>query len=162
MELLADQVPIEDAEDAFLAGLFHDVGKLVIAVALPQEYEAILTAAAVRDGSVLETERLLLQTDHAELSAMAVDYWGLGESIRAAAAHHHEPDNCPAGFGKISLALAVSKVDAVVNAAGMSLLPPRLVAEEIPPLTFDGFSLNQQSLLASFMTEWTAMGAMFR
>jgi hypothetical protein len=44
----------------------------------------------------------------------------------------------------------------------MSLLPPRLVAEEIPPLTFDGFSLNQQSLLASFMTEWTAMGAMFR
>lgn len=162
MELLADQVPIEDAEDAFLAGLFHDVGKLVIAVALPQEYEAILTAAAVRDGSVLETERLLLQTDHAELSAMAVDYWGLGESIRAAAAHHHEPDNCPAGFGKISLALAVSKVDAVVNAAGMSLLPSRLVAEEIPPLTFDGFSLNQQSLLASFMTEWTAMGAMFR
>jgi len=157
-----DDLPLEDAEDAFLAGLFHDVGKLVIAVAMPQEYEAILSAVAVRGGSILESERLLLQTDHAELSAMAVDYWGLGESIRAAAAHHHEPDKSPAALGKISLALAVSKVDAVVNAAGMSLLPPRLVQDEIPSLTFDGFALDQRLVFERFTAEWTTMGTMFR
>ena len=162
MELLVDDLPLEDSEDAFLAGLFHDVGKLVIAVAMPQEYEAILSAVAVRGGSILESERLLLQTDHAELSAMAVDYWGLGESIRAAAAYHHEPDKSPAALGKISLALAVSKVDAVVNAAGMSLLPPRLVQDEIPPLTFDGFALDQRLVFERFTAEWTTMGTMFR
>ena len=162
MELLVDDLPLEDSEDAFLAGLFHDVGKLVIAVAMPQEYEAILSAVAVRGGSILESERLLLQTDHAELSAMAVDYWGLGESIRAAAAYHHEPDKSPAALGKISLALAVSKVDAVVNAAGMSLLPPRLVQDKIPPLTFDGFALDQRLVFERFTAEWTTMGTMFR
>jgi HD-like signal output (HDOD) protein len=161
MELLADYVPLEDAEDAFLAGLFHDVGKLVIAVAMPQEYEAILTAAAVTGKSILESERLVLETDHAELSAMAVDYWGLGESIRSAAAYHHEPDKSPAALGRISLALAVSKVDAVVNAAGMSLLPPRAIEDAIPPLTFEGAPLDQRVLLERFAAEWATMGTMF-
>ena len=41
LELLAEYVPLEDQEDAFLAGLFHDVGKLVIAVSMPEQYEAI-------------------------------------------------------------------------------------------------------------------------
>jgi len=161
VELLAEAVPIEDAEDAFLAGLFHDAGKLIIAVALPEEYEDILSTAAVTCEPMLEIERRLLETDHAELSALAVDYWGLGEAIRGAAAYHHEPEKSPAGWGKISLAMAVSRVDAVANAAGMSLLPAPPV-KEIPPLTFEGFPLDQETLFERFAAEWTTTGAMFR
>jgi HD-like signal output (HDOD) protein len=162
LELLAEYVPIEDAEDAFLTGLFHDVGKLVIAVAMPEQYETILTTAAVTCESILESERRVLETDHAELSALAVDYWGLGEPIRTAAAHHHEPDKSPAVPGKISLAMAVSQVDAVVNAAGMSLLPTPPQGHEIPALAFEGFPLNQALLIERFAVEWTTTGAMFR
>lgn len=162
MELLAELVPLEDAEDAFLAGLFHDVGKLVIAVALPEEYETILTASAVTCDTILESERRMLNTDHAELSALAVDYWGLGEPIRAAAAYHHEPEQAPASPGKISLALALSKVDAVVNAAGMSLLPAPPQGNEIPPIAFEGFPLDQGLLIERFTAEWTTTGAVFR
>jgi len=134
----------------------------VIAVALPREYEDILTTAALTCEPILEVERRLLETDHAELSALAVDYWDLGEPIRAAAAHHHEPGQSPAALGKISLALAVSKVDAVVNAAGMSLLPGPPLQKDIPPLTFDGFPLDQPSLFERFAVEWTSTGVMFR
>ena len=162
LELLAEYVPLENAEDAFLAGLFHDVGKLVIAVALPKEYEDILTTAALTCEPVLEIERRLLETDHAELSALAVDYWGLGEPIREAAAGHHQPEKSPAALGKISLAMAVAQVDAVVNAAGMSLLPAPPLQKEVPPLVFDGFSLNQESLFERFVVEWKTAGAMFR
>jgi HD-like signal output (HDOD) protein len=161
LELLSEVVPLEDAEDAFLAGLFHDVGKLVIAVAMPEQYESIVTASAVTCESLLESERRMLQIDHAELSALAVDYWGLGEPIRAAAAYHHEPDQAPADSGKISLAMAVSQVDALVNAAGMSLLPAPPMGE-IPRLTFEGFSLDQEQLIERFAAEWTTAGAMFR
>jgi len=161
LELVREYVPLEDAEDAFLAGLFHDVGKLVIAVALPREYEDILTTAALTCEPILEVERRLLGIDHTELSALAVDYWDLGEPIRAAVAHHHQPDQSPAALGKISLALAVSKVDAVVNAAGMSLLPAPPLQKEIPPLAFDGFPVDQESLFERFAVEWTTTGAMF-
>ena len=162
LELLAEVVPLEDAEDAFLAGLFHDVGKLVIAVAMPEQYETILLAAALTQGSLVEAERIVLQTDHAELSALAVDYWGLGESIRSAAAYHHEPETAPPALGKISLAMAVSKVDAVVNAAGMSLLPAPPIGNEIPPLAFEGFDLDQGALIERFAAEWTTAGALYR
>ena len=162
LELLSDMAPLEDTEDAFLAGLFHDVGKLVIAVALPEQYEEILGTAALTCEPILEIERRILQFDHAELSALAVDYWGLGEPIRAAAAYHHEPGKYPAAPGKISLAMAVSKVDAVVNAAGMSLLPAPPLGNEIPPLAFDGFPFDEGFLIERFTTEWTVAGAMFR
>ena len=162
LELLAEEVPLEDEEDAFLAGLFHDVGKLVIAVALPDEYEDILATSALTREPLLEIERQLLQTDHAELGALAVDYWGLGEPIRAAAAHHHAPEEAPGGRGKVSLPMAVSKVNAVVNASGMSLLPAPPLQREVPLLTFDGFSFDQAALVERFATEWTSAGAMFR
>lgn len=162
LELLAEVVPLEDAEDAFLAGLFHDVGKLVIAVALPAQYEEILGTAALTCEPILEIERRVLEFDHTELSALAVDYWGLGETIRAAVAYHHDPDQSPAAGGKISLAMAVSKVDAVVNAAGMSLLPAPPLGNEIPPLAFEGLPLDQGSLIERFAVEWTSTGAMFR
>lgn len=162
LELLSEVVPLEDAEDAFLAGLFHDVGKLIIAVALPEQYEDILSTAAVTCEPILEIERRILETDHAELSALAVDCWGLNEPIRAAAAYHHEPERSPGTLGKISLASAVSKVDAVVNAAGMSLLPAPPLQKEIPPLTFEGFPFDQEALFERFAVEWTTTGAMFR
>jgi len=161
LELLAEMVPLEDAEDAFLAGLFHDVGKLVIAVAMPEQYETIVTAAAVTCESLLESERRMLHIDHAELSALAVDYWGLGEPIRMAAEYHHEPEKAAPALGKISLAMALSKVDAVVNAAGMSLLPSPPVGD-IPPLAFEGFALDQGLLIERFTAEWTTAGALYR
>jgi len=162
LELLSEVAPLEDAEDAFLAGLFHDVGKLIIAVALPEQYEDILSAAAVTCEPILEIERRLLETDHAELSALAVDCWGLSEAIRSAAAYHHEPEKSPTAPGKVSLAMAVSKVDAVVNAAGMSLLPAPPLQKEIPPLTLEGFAFDQAALFERFAVEWTTTGAMFR
>jgi putative nucleotidyltransferase with HDIG domain len=162
LELLAEVVPLEDPEEAFLAGLFHDVGKLIIAVAMPDQYESIVTASAVTGESQLESERRMLQIDHAELSALAVDYWGLDEPIRLAAEYHHEPQKAPPALGKISLAMAVSKVDAVVNAAGMSLLPASNLGSEIPPLEFEGFPLDQALLFERFATEWTTAGALYR
>jgi two-component system cell cycle response regulator len=162
LELLAEDVPLEDEEDAFLAGLFHDVGKLVMAVALPEVYEDILATAALTREPLLAIERQLLDTDHAELSALAVDYWGLGEPIRAAAAYHHAPLEAPGTAGKVSLAMAVSQVDAVMNAAGMSLLPAPPLQRDVPSLYFEGLSLDQDALVERFAIEWTTAGAMFR
>jgi hypothetical protein len=78
-----------------------------------------------------------------------------------AAEYHHEPEKAPPALGKISLAMAVSKVDAVVNAAGMSLIPAPPVGE-IPPLAFEGFPLDQDLLFERFAAEWTTAGALYR
>jgi hypothetical protein len=58
--------------------------------------------------------------------------------------------------------MAVSKADATVNAAGMSLLPAPPLQRDVPPLAFDGFSVDQASLFERFAIEWTTTGSMFR
>ena len=76
-ELLCEELPVQSSEQAFLAGMLHDVGKLLIAVNLPKQYDDILAVRAVRRAPLIECERELLDIDHAELSALAIERWDL-------------------------------------------------------------------------------------
>jgi HD-like signal output (HDOD) protein len=165
MELLAEYLPLEHSEGAFLAGLFHDVGTVLIAASMPEQYESTLAVSAVTGQDVFECESSVLGTDHAELSGLALELWGLPEPVRAAVAHHHAPQlaQAPHGTACVPLSLAVNKVDALVDALGMSIQAPRAVA--VPPparIEFDGYELDQTHLLDRFAVEWKAIDAMLR
>ena len=75
-DLLAQKLPVGYPEGAFVAGLLHDVGRLVIALGLPVEHDAI--AKLVKSGSTqLEAEQEILSFTHPELSAAALKVWNL-------------------------------------------------------------------------------------
>jgi HD-like signal output (HDOD) protein/ActR/RegA family two-component response regulator len=82
----------KEKEEAFAAGLLHDVGQLVLASQLTQPYARALQLAA-RDGRlprVHEAEKLGGMT-HAEIGAYLVGLWGLPYPIVEAVALHHDP-----------------------------------------------------------------------
>jgi HD-like signal output (HDOD) protein len=168
LELLADEVPFENAADAFLAGLLHDIGKLLIAVSFPQHYDDILALAAVNGASLVEAERDIVGIDHAELSGLAVSQWGLAESIQWAACYHHEPDETeskPAERprpNKARLSLGVHHADLFVNHLGMAVLPVPLAEQKAPTLTIPGFAFSEEQLLARFEKEIKTLGDLFR
>jgi putative nucleotidyltransferase with HDIG domain len=83
--------PKEKSEDAFMAGLLHDIGKLVIAQEYPEHLERIRTAMRTdaRPEFILEQE--LAGVSHAEIGAYLLGLWGLPDSIVQAVAHHHMP-----------------------------------------------------------------------
>jgi HD-like signal output (HDOD) protein len=169
LELLADEVPLEYSEGAFLSGLFHDVGTLLIAFAMPKQYESTLALAAVTGQGAIECEQGVLGTDHAELSALALERWGMAEPIRNAAAWHHSPETAPQAAGslaasaaRVPLSLALHQVDALIDGLGMSVEPHRAIAYKGPSLEFPGYGLNQTRLLERFAMEWKAIDAMLR
>ncbi len=163
MELLANEVPLDDAEGAFLAGLFHDVGSLLIAVALPEQYESVQAAASVNQEHLVDCEREILGTDHAELSALALERWGLAENLQTAAAFHHAPQALPeTAKSGVPLSLAIHRADALIDALGMSIEPPRVTDQPAPSIGFAGHTLNQDRLLERFAEEWKAVDAMLR
>jgi len=164
MELLADEVPMEDRDGAFLAGLLHDVGALLIAVSLPEQYEDVLAVAAVSGRPLESCEQEVLGTNHAELSALAMEQWGLAEAIQVAAAHHHEPDSaalCATG-SRVPLGLALYKADLLVDALGMSMLPAPPTLGLAPGIEFEGHAINQKRLFERFAEEWKSIGLMLR
>lgn len=78
-------------EDAFVAALLHDIGKLLIAVHLPDHYKAAVDHAKSAGLSMHAAEMALSGVSHAEVGAYLLGIWGLPYFIVEAVANHHEP-----------------------------------------------------------------------
>ena len=125
---LADHLPNDFAEGAFLAGLLHDVGKLLIVMAVPNDYRQITDLYEREPGKKtwIECEREVLDTDHAILSSLALEQWKIAEPIRLAVRWHHDPK-------QRHLSQIVALADTIANAIGYSVLPLTTVLVDTPP-----------------------------
>ncbi|HTU68464.1 MAG TPA: response regulator [Steroidobacteraceae bacterium] len=85
---------------AFLAGMLHDLGKLVLAMGMPEHYGRVLAAAQTAPARELEFEMLELQASHSDVGAYLVGLWGLPNTIAEAIAYHEDPGQSKvASFG---------------------------------------------------------------
>ncbi len=87
------QVDKKSVDDAFMAGLFHDLGKLVLAANLPEKYKEVMTLNEVHQNDLLEAERQVLGGTHEEVGAYLLGLWGFSDSLIEAAAFHHRPSD---------------------------------------------------------------------
>lgn len=78
--------------DAYTAGLLHDIGRLALLVAHPQQYPAFLDAADARGTDLLRLERALLGMDHCEAGQWFAQQLLLPQVFQDVAGHHHTPD----------------------------------------------------------------------
>ncbi len=160
LELLAEELPIEHADHAFVAGLLHDVGEMLIAVNLPQEYGQVLAMAAVTGESQVDCERKLLGIDHAELSSLAMRKWQLEDSLQAAVSRHHRGET-QADSRQLKLSNALAGADRFVNSLGISALPPTAESLTPPLLEFPGFDFSSNRVCERFREEWSNLSEMF-
>lgn len=87
------------ANDAFTAGLLHDVGHLVLAANMPASYGQFLQLVRSEELSFDACERQVFGATHSEIGAYLLGLWGLPNSIVETVAFHHHPRQCPAeGF----------------------------------------------------------------
>lgn len=92
-ELLAGRAPglrIAPAE-AFVAGLLHDVGRLVLELAAPRLGARASRAAEERGSDSAAIERQLIGMDHHAMGRRVAEKWGLPESIRDVMWLHGQP-----------------------------------------------------------------------
>ena len=81
-------------DDAFLGGMLHDVGKLMLADNLPQQYAEVLASRPERSILLWEAEHETFGASHAEVGAYLMGLWGLPDSIVESLAFHHRPSGC--------------------------------------------------------------------
>jgi len=82
------------AEQAFAAGVLHDVGKLILAEKLSDQYSEIIKESHTAKLPLHEVERKHLGASHAEVGAYLLALWGLPVPLVEAVACHHNPRRC--------------------------------------------------------------------
>ncbi len=81
-------------EQAYTLGLLHDIGRLGLLVAWPDDYDRMLRKADRNVISLLELEKQLFTMDHCELGRRLIEQWKLPHEFCVVAGRHHDP---PAG-----------------------------------------------------------------
>lgn len=121
-DLIVQKSKVEYPEGAFVGGLLHDLGRMMIAIALPDEYSklTVLQVETARPMEVCEQE--LLEVTHSELSAAALLRWNLPAPIQKAVLYHHAPQLDPGRNGaQFALSLALWVANEVVDCEGYSI-----------------------------------------
>jgi putative nucleotidyltransferase with HDIG domain len=84
------QAPTDESD--YVAGLVHDVGKIVMAWSFPEHFSEIHRQAATGVQGLVEIETEILGLDHAELGAMYLERHRLPQVMVKAARFHHRPE----------------------------------------------------------------------
>jgi putative nucleotidyltransferase with HDIG domain len=88
---ITDLMQSQDDEIDYVAGLIHDVGKIVMASAFPDHFTEIYNNRAQMTGDLLQWEKEVLGVDHAELGAMYLRKQRLPEVFVEIVQCHHIP-----------------------------------------------------------------------
>ena len=78
-------------DDAFAAGLLHDIGQVALAVGMTDRYADLLAEARAARTPIEVVERAHLGVTHAEVGAYLLGVWGVPIAIVEAVARHHDP-----------------------------------------------------------------------
>jgi len=97
-EMLAEKMNLRHKEEAYIAGLFHDIGILLMDYCFPREY-AHVWQGALNGDSLIKLEETVFGTNHCRVGSYMVSKWNLPQLYTRTVIEHHntielkEPDN---------------------------------------------------------------------
>ncbi len=126
-------------EEAFTAGILHDIGVLALRKAMPERFSDVMATARRGGLSLWDAEMECLGFTHAELGGALTERWQLPARLAQAVSRHHEALLAPAIDG---LAGVVSFADRVADHHGIhagfarapQIIPPRALPDELATL----------------------------
>lgn len=133
---------------AFTAGIMHDIGRLGLLVAFPEEYERVIHDAAARCVDVLDFEEEEFGAHHAEAGRMLAERWGLPEEMALIAGRHHDA----VGSAELDLLRIVHVACQLADFLGYEVVKPltestlRDVLASLPERARDKLSQNPEEL----------------
>lgn len=118
-EYIAKSLKIMDADEAFVIGFLHDLGKIVLNIKNPQLYERVKETVAM-GSNILEVEQVYYGTNHCQMGNLLAKRWQLPLLINNVIKYHHSPN-----------------LSSIPVACSLVYLVDSLVKEEFDPSALD-------------------------
>jgi len=113
---LAKKIAVEiglqqrDSEDALMAGLLHDIGKLVMLANFKDEMNSVIKLVREKSLQPYVAEKEILGANHGEIGAHLLSLWGLHDPILEAVMYHHNPQQTMQTTKNILTAVYIANV----------------------------------------------------
>jgi HD-like signal output (HDOD) protein len=138
-----------DKDQAYTAGILHDIGRFALAVILPKDYAELLETHRGPADSILQPERELFGWDHCETGRRLIADWNLPAEFDAVVLEHHAPR---LQDGSWSLSELIKVSCRMADVAGFPAFPGCEVApysdllDRLPKSARDSFYPDPESL----------------
>ena len=83
-----------DINNAYTAGLFHAIGRLILYQYFPEYFKEISELSMIQDLELYKIEEMEMGIHHSEIGAIVLDRWKLPEFICDSVRYQYEPDRC--------------------------------------------------------------------
>ena len=125
-KVLARKKGLKEPEEVFVAGLLHDVGKVILTLVWPEEYERTVKEAEASGIAIFEAERSRFSETHAAVAGWLAEKWHFPRKLCECIANHHRPQI--SSLAPLETAL-VHAADVLVKARGIGYSGDRLVPD---------------------------------
>jgi len=127
-KFLSDNHPKKrQLSSAFISGLLHDIGKLVIYIKAPELVQAASLMAKTKNISEPNAEKSILGFNHAEIGGALLTLWKIPEPIQSSAAFHHQPELAVKHQDEVNIVYIANKL------AHADLTSEESLQQEVPP-----------------------------
>lgn len=143
--LVAMRRELPDFEDAFLAGLLHDLGLILEDQLLHKQFRELMVQLP-DDVPLCMAERRYLGFDHCALGAAVGDQWRFPAAVRATIQHHHDSTRYHGDFRSIVHSVEIANV--VCTLKGISSVGKRLIKPPLHAFQAMGYTKDDILILA--------------
>jgi putative nucleotidyltransferase with HDIG domain len=102
--------PTSTVDQTFIAGLLHDIGKVILASELGEDYQQVVHKVRQTARPFDEVEMDVIGATHAEVGAFLLGLWGLPGEVMEAVNYHHRPLESAMGEFGVLAAVHVANV----------------------------------------------------
>lgn len=140
--IIAHRLKLSDCEEISTAALLHDIGKVIVRINFGDDYRRLLALIQKQEMPMVDAERELLGTDHAEVGAWLAKSWFLPDKLIEPIACHHDVSSADHCRIKASV---VHFADVLVKASGFGFSGDDLVPR-IQPAAWEHLGMTEQLL----------------
>jgi putative nucleotidyltransferase with HDIG domain len=140
--VIAQKKGLKEPEEVSVAGLLHDIGKVILALEFPTEYQAAMNEAQEKSISIFDAEKNQFNATHANVGSWLAEKWRFPRNLIEVIEFHHRPalaKNAPLETAIVHMA------DLLVRARGFGFAGERFVPE-VNTIAYELLKLSENDI----------------